>query len=756
MPEKLFLTSAIFLFALGTACSKIPKDRSAVDAVDLYGSGPLGESNVLDKISTAPSPKLLGLFRGIGYDYEVYDETVLQRDLARIERYYQGHGYFEAHARAARVIRKNARHVRVEIYVEPGPPTLNRSETIHGLEGLPEPVAAAARLAVTNALPTGKPFDEDAYKTADFALGRALTDRGYAHAKVERRVDFDLGAHSADYTFSVSPGPLATFGAITIVGLDPDGAGPRPQEIAEGPVRRAIDIQPGTSYSTAQIDSATQALLNLGVFSAVHITPDLGETPPCPDKPEEPCPPAPPPNTVIPLKVELEPAHLRSLKFGGGVEFDEIKTELHLLTGWGNHNFLGGLRNFSVDASPGVVLYPLRINNYTTPLHPLPEEHFRMQLRQPGFLEARTSGFISPEFNIYPLLVVPNPLPTDPVVGYVEPKASIGVDRTVSKLFASLGYNIQGEFPFHYPGTPEAPPTAVSPILLSYVQLVTNVDLRNDPVHPHSGVYLGNTLQAAGGPFGGSATDVREQPELRFYVPLGRRVTFATRASVGFLFPFSYQEPTLTTTNSKNEPVTYIPPAANSPAQAAENSLQQKYIEIDYFRGFYSGGPNTNRGFPLRGVAPFGFVPFLSPGTAGALSTAGCIPSSTNKNPMGFTPNSACTIPIAGLSLWELSAEFRFQISGPFSTSLFCDSGDASPLEFDLRLNRPHVSCGVGARYDTPVGPIRLDLGVRIEPLQYLGHADDYAANKADPSEGIQPRIFGLPIGLAVGIGEAY
>ena len=35
----------------------------------------------------------------------------------------------------------------------------------------------------------------------------------------------------------------------------------------------------------------------------------------------------------------------------------------------------------------------------------------------------------------------------------------------------------------------------------------------------------------------------------------------------------------------------------------------------------------------------------------------------------------------------------------------------------------PHLSCGGGARYDTPVGPIRLDIGYRIPGLQYPGGA---------------------------------
>jgi outer membrane protein insertion porin family/translocation and assembly module TamA len=67
------------------------------------------------------------------------------------------------------------------------------------------------------------------------------------------------------------------------------------------------------------------------------------------------------------------------------------------------------------------------------------------------------------------------------------------------------------------------------------------------------------------------------------------------------------------------------------------------------------------------------------------------------------------------------------------------------------------MSCGFGARYDTPVGPIRLDLGYRIEPLQVIGYKDDYAAQKADPTEGVPTRLFGnVPLAIAFGIGEAY
>ncbi len=714
------LLGALALVAL-TGCTSIPQGRSSIDTVAITGTHALDESAVEDKIATAPTEKFFGLFRGVVYDYEVYDPSVVQRDLARIERYYRGKGFLEAHARAARVQDIAKGHVRVDIVVQEGPPVLNRGLVINGINDLPPTTSAGVVAAAQRALPVGERFDEDAYKKAQTAVLRALTDVGFAYATSKSDATIDLGAHAADYVFTVAPGPLATFGAITVLGLDPDGAGPRPQEIAEEPLRRAMNIDPGDPYSTAKIDSATQALLDLQVFSAVQVEPQLAQPPP--------------PNPVVPLVVKVEPTRLRELRLGLGGEFDEIKTELHLLSSWEDHNFLGGLRDFTVTFQPGAVLYPLRVGNYVSPSKLLPEERLKMTLRQPSFLEARTTGFLKPEFNIYPLLVEPNPPANEPVVGYVEAKGAAGADRAFGKLFVSLSYNGQVEDPFSYVQPLDS---ALKTLVIAYPELTTTLDLRNDRVHPHSGIYLSNDLQSAGGPFGGDVADLKIQPEVRTYVPLGKRVTFATRASVGLMFPRNY-----------GQVIQYQLADALTAANRAERVDDMEKV---YFRGFFSGGPNSNRGFPIRGVAPYGYVPFLNPATASQQIANGC-----NPNVASNALNPACLTPIGGFTLWEFQNELRVDVSGPFATALFCDMSDVSPRPLDIRLNHPHLSCGIGARYDTPVGPIRLDLGYRIEPLQVLGYKDDYAAQKADPTEGVPARLFGnVPLAVAFGIGEAY
>jgi outer membrane protein assembly factor BamA len=701
-----------------SGCTTIPEGRSAIDVVEVRGANAIDDDDVLDRIASAPSGKFLGLFRGIVYEYEVYDATVLQRDLARITRYYHGQGFQSAEVRVARVERTRAGHVRIEVIVREGLPTLNSEVRIDGLESLPELTATAARNTATRALRIGRRFDEDKYQSASSAIRSVLTEHGYAYAEVLPSAEIDVVAHTVRYRFTVHPGPAATFGPITFVGLDPDGAGERQIELSESKLRQALDLYEGEPYSSAAISAAEQALLDLEVFSAVEITPTLTNPPPA--------------SHSVPLTVRVEPTRLRQLRLGGGAEFDQLKTDVHLLAGWEDHNFLGGLRDFSIDVKPGAVLYPTRINNLVAPERLLPEERLKLQLRQPGFLEARTNGFVRSELNIFPLLVDPHPASDAPVVGFREVRWAAGADRRFWKFLASLAYNVQLEMPFSYKG-PLDP--ALSTLTLLFPQLITSLDFRDNPVTPHKGLYVANDLQLAGWP-GGSARDLRVQPEIRGYAPLGRRVTLATRASMGFLFPSNYGD---VVQNHLTEDLT-----------DANRAERVRDIETVYWRGFFSGGPSSNRGYPLRGIAPHGVVPFLNPATASQQIALNCNPSSGQLN------TNSCSIPIGGFTLWEFSTEMRFRIAGPFTSSLFCDMSDVSQHAMNPRFTHLHMSCGTGARYDTPVGPIRLDIGYRVQPLQVLGYRNETAVWNADKVEGLPPRIFGLPIAISVGIGEAY
>ena len=735
------LAAAVLVAALG-GCTSIPPGRSAIDSVEISGARAIDPGDVLDKIATAETPKFLGLFRGIVNEYSVYDASVLQRDLARIERYYRGRGFFEAHARVARVEPTSPDHVRVQILVDEGPPVVNGTIRVDGLEagaGSPDAVPRASAAAVTAAaaaaLPKGKRFDETAYRDSVAAITRSLTDRAYAYASVQTSAQVDLASHTIDYAFSVTPGIRVTYGAITVHGLDPDGAGPRRPEIGEDIVRRVVNLHPGSPFSTSELRSSEQALLDLEVFSAAHVTPQLAD----------------PPQPVAALLVEVEPTKLRTLRAGVGAEVDAIKSDVHALLGWEDHNFLGNLRDFSVDLTPGLDFFPTSIRSPVLPTDYLPEEKLRIQLRQPGFLEARTVGFVQPQLNVYPLLV--GQTKSQSIVGYFEPEIVVGLNRRFGNhLTTTLAYNVQGELPFFYKRDDAVMPPA---LLLAFPELTAKLDFTDNPVHPHAGIVVNADAQFAAGPTSLWANDLRISPDVEGYIPIVRGVTFALTATVGFLFPYNYG-------GSVRDHAT-IQPQVQGTSQSQTLTDEQQAVNRDiqtiYFRGLFAGGPTSNRGFPVRGVAPHAFVPFLNPATAARQVSNNCDPGSPT-----FDPNAAatsCASPIGGFTEWEASAEVRFDVSGPFGAAVFCDAGDVSQFVFpnagSFRFNYLHMSCGGGVRYDTPVGPLRLDLAYRIPWLQIVGFDGEGAAALHDPTFGYQPQLFGvLPIGIAFGIGEAF
>jgi outer membrane protein insertion porin family/translocation and assembly module TamA len=81
----------------------------------------------------------------------------------------------------------------------------------------------------------------------------------------------------------------------------------------------------------------------------------------------------------------------------------------------------------------------------------------------------------------------------------------------------------------------------------------------------------------------------------------------------------------------------------------------------------------------------------------------------------------------------------------PLGAVLFLDSSDVRSRRAEYGFDAPHLAPGVGLRYPTPVGPVRLDLGFRI--LEALGREEP---------EGSPPYLFGAPLTLHLAVGQAF
>lgn len=110
---------------------------------------------------------------------------------------------------------------------------------------------------------TGRPAIASNVLSASTRLLTVLQEEGYALAKVDPPIAYaDDKLHVVDVLYKAVPGPKVNIGAIEIVGL---------KDVHEGVVREAVTVESGDLYKPTKIEEARQAVLGLGVFSAVGV-----------------------------------------------------------------------------------------------------------------------------------------------------------------------------------------------------------------------------------------------------------------------------------------------------------------------------------------------------------------------------------------------------------------------------------------------------------------------------------------------------
>jgi len=83
----------------------------------------------------------------------------------------------------------------------------------------------------------------------------------------------------------------------------------------------------------------------------------------------------------------------------------------------------------------------------------------------------------------------------------------------------------------------------------------------------------------------------------------------------------------------------------------------------------------------------------------------------------GLGPHGPDGDPTGGLEKIVTKVELRFPIYSVLHGVLFTDSGQLVNTPEDLRLDNQQFTVGTGVRLMTPVGPIRLDWGYKLEPV---------------------------------------
>jgi outer membrane protein insertion porin family len=143
---------------------------------------------------------------------------------------------------------------------------------------------------------------------------------------------------------------------------------------------------------------------------------------------------------------------------------------------------------------------------------------------------------------------------------------------------------------------------------------------------------------------------------------------------------------------------------ANSLRIGLEQPFGNSHVPLS--ERFFSGGGSTLRGFPLNGAGPQQTIPAC--GTPGVSSTCAFI-----------------TVPLGGNQLFLVNSEFRIPISYDLplvhknlGVVPFYDGGNVYQRIGFHNFGADYTnSVGIGLRYITPVGPIRVDLGHNLNAV---------------------------------------
>ena len=83
-------------------------------------------------------------------------------------------------------------------------------------------------------------------------------------------------------------------------------------------------------------------------------------------------------------------------------------------------------------------------------------------------------------------------------------------------------------------------------------------------------------------------------------------------------------------------------------------------------------------------------------------------------------PLSGAGLPLGGHTFAHFSTEIRTPIWRNLSGVIFLDGGNVWSNAWDFNLNDMRYDVGPGLRYTTPIGPIRVDLGYQLNPIEGL------------------------------------
>ncbi len=191
-------------------------------------------------------------------------------------------------------------------------------------------------------------------------------------------------------------------------------------------------------------------------------------------------------------------------------------------------------------------------------------------------------------------------------------------------------------------------------------------DRRDDPLDPTRGWNGSLQLEYAFPALAADAHFLKLFGQATAYLPLGRFGVLAGSARGGA-----------------------IEPLASGPLGSSRGALEASVPAAELF---YAGGRTTHRAYRRDELGIVGETLIFDPANPGA-------------DPY----------PVGGGGLALVNLEYRFPVAGPIGGSLFVDGGNVWTDYRAIDAEALKWGAGVGVRYLSPIGPIRLEIGWKLD-----------------------------------------
>lgn len=653
--------------------------REEIVSVAFAGNRTFSDAELRRAVVTHASrcPRLLAVTCALGIDWG-RDRAYLSRrtlavDAQNLRILYQAHGFRTAEVEPEVEPRDNGT-AAVTFRIREGLPYWVGAVT---LEGDPVP----PELGLENALPfgVGDPLSPLLLLETTDTLTLRLRNAGYASAEVFEGFRRATGSDTAFVSYRVELGPRATFGPVRVTDNE---------LLDRGVIVERLPFREGQLYSERLLREAQRNLYELDIVARAVVQRDTAriET-----------------DSVMPIRVAVVEGDLRRVRAEGGFNSAEC---INFEGRWTSRNFFGGGRILRAQARVSNLLASSLQSTFLcaqagTGDYGRVNWLARVDFNQPAFVSRRTSlsiGLFAERQSLKNIFV----------------RDARGLELGLSR---GLGGNSFTNLRFRpqlnrldaaevtlcatfLACTPDDIEVLSGTRWVAPAGLSINRDVTDDLFNPTRGFRALVDLEWADVVTGSDYSYVRALADASFYREIDRHTVLAVRIRGGSLSPGGFVGELSMTEGGTSEIV---------PSE----------------KRFYGGGANSVRGFAQSTLGPRSLSIAVEEllRRRGASGEPACLPATVRDLTCDATPLAGSDLfqvrPVGGLATVEASAELRFQPTGGiWGGAAFVDVGQVWPRS--ISLDNLELAPGVGVRYNTLFGPIRLDVAYSFrgrEPL---------------------------------------